>query len=108
MDKQILTNKEHITNYVVEHFQNLFKNASILEDFSLVENMIPILVNEKPSTLLTMLPTMDETHSAMFNLKNELEEWNFLGPYKIEPYFLDILTYHQGGCLPSNPIILQR
>lgn len=37
VDNQVVTDKEHITNHVVEHFHNLFNNVSVLQNFSLVE-----------------------------------------------------------------------
>lgn len=45
MDNHAVTYMQQIATHVVEHFQHLFNNASILQYFSLMEELIPNLIN---------------------------------------------------------------
>lgn len=53
-------------------YQNLFiANVSFLQDFSLVENFIPKLVDDDMNAFLTLLPSLDEIKVAVFSLNND-------------------------------------
>lgn len=45
VDNQMVTDNEQISSHVMEHFQHLFNNGSILMDFILVDEVFPNLVN---------------------------------------------------------------
>ncbi|XP_058783502.1 uncharacterized protein LOC131658194 [Vicia villosa] len=60
-----------IAENAVNHFKDLFDNVSVLQDNSLVEDVILKLVSDQTNFLLTMLPTELEVHSAIFNLNKD-------------------------------------
>lgn len=48
-----------------------FNNSTILQDFTLVDEVIPKLVGDHTNAILTLLPTMEETHNAGFCMKKD-------------------------------------
>jgi len=50
---------------------SLFCFSSILQDNSLIEETIPNLVTDNINSMLTMLPSMEEIHNAVFNMNKE-------------------------------------
>lgn len=68
---QILTEPELINNHITNHFTNLFCVSSVLQDTNLVDEVIPALVTEPVNNMLTLIPSMEETYNAVFNLNKE-------------------------------------
>lgn len=68
---------------MVKKFHSLLNNASILQDFSLVDKVIPCLVFEHANTFLTSLPKIVETKNFLFSLKKD----NASDPYGFSPFF---------------------
>jgi len=56
--ENLITERQDISDHVVSYFKNLFCTNPILQDQSLVEEVIPNLVGENVNVMLTMLPTM--------------------------------------------------
>lgn len=67
----------------MNHFRALFDNVYVFQDNYLVEDVIPKLVTEQTNNLLTMLPTEQEIHSAISNLRRESDA----GPDGFGPIF---------------------
>jgi len=69
--EQLLSDPEQIKTHITNHFMNLFCFSSVLQDDSLVDEVIPNLVTDPINTMLTMLPSLDEIHNAVFSLNKE-------------------------------------
>lgn len=119
VENQVAPDKEQISNHVVEHFQNHFLNhSSILQEFSLVEEVIPNLVNDQTNDVLTILYTMEETYNVVFNMeKDSASGPNGFGIYfyhtychiiKEDVYQANLPAFKDGWILPnynSNPCV---
>jgi hypothetical protein len=56
---------------VVNYYKNLFCINPLLQDHSLVEEVIPKLVEDNTNHMLTMPPTHEEIKAAVFNLNKD-------------------------------------
>lgn len=65
----VIKSHEQITYHVVNHLKNLFDNIYILQDNSLVEDVIPKLVTDQTNNMLIMVPI--ETNYVMYRLTIE-------------------------------------
>ena len=70
-DEEIVTDPNIISNHIVNYYSNLFSTNSFLQDDSLVEEVIPSLIDENTNNLLTMIPTEDEIKSTVFGKNGE-------------------------------------
>jgi len=66
----LIDDPEQISTHVTTHFQNLFSTNSVLQVDGLVEEVIPNSISDASNNLLTMLPTHEEIHNAVFSLNN--------------------------------------
>lgn len=56
----------------MNYFQNILSfNSYILPDLSIVEEIIPSLVNDRMDTFLKILPSFDEISTIVFFLNND-------------------------------------
>ena len=69
--EQMLTEPEQIKNHITNHFMNIFCSSSVLQVNNLVEEVIPNLVTEPINNMLTLIPSLEETYNAVFNLNKE-------------------------------------
>lgn len=52
----VIKSQEQITYHVVNHLKILFDNVYVLQDNSLVEDVIPKLVTDQTNNMLIMMP----------------------------------------------------
>jgi len=71
VDDTLITDQEQIAEHVISHFTNLFSNENVVNDNGIIEEVIPPLVTENINRLLTMLPSCDEIHNAMFAMNKD-------------------------------------
>jgi len=69
--EQLITKPEQIKHNFTNHFMNLFCFSYVLQDNSLIEDEIPNLVTDSINNMLTVLPSMEEIHNAIFNMNKE-------------------------------------
>jgi hypothetical protein len=67
----LLTDPTLIANHVVNFYNNLFATNHLLQDFSLVDEVIPELINDNVNALLTMIPNSEEIKSVVFGLNSD-------------------------------------
>jgi len=67
----IITDLELIASHTTNYFKNIFCASSFLLVNSLVEDCIPKLVNDYSNNILTMTPTDEEIHNAIFSLNGD-------------------------------------
>jgi len=70
-DEEIITDPNIISNHIVNYYNNLFSTNPFLQDDSLVEEVIPSLIDENTNNLLSMIPTEDEIKSVVFGMNGE-------------------------------------
>ncbi|PNX83757.1 ribonuclease H, partial [Trifolium pratense] len=70
-NNEIISDPTLLADHVVSYYKNVFCTNSFLQDQSLVEEVIPNLINEEVNTLLTMLPSFDEIKNAVFSLNKD-------------------------------------
>lgn len=63
------------------NYKQLFNNASILQNNSLLEEVSPHLMTDQANSLLTTLPSIEEIYNATFSLKKD----SVVGPYGFDP-----------------------
>jgi len=66
-----LSDQNLIANHAVNYFKSLFCTNIVLQDSLLVDEVIPNIVTDNTNQMLTMLPTSDEIHKAVFSLNKE-------------------------------------
>lgn len=80
-----------IANHALNFYKSLFCTNIVLQDSLLMEEVIPNLVSDNTNQMLTMLPTSQEIHRAVFALNKDspLARWvwscllsNFVGYHK--------------------------
>ena len=69
--ENLITERQDISDHVVSYFKNLFCTNPILQDQSLVEEVIPNLVGENVNVMLTMVPNHDEIKNTVFSMNKE-------------------------------------
>ncbi|XP_058783572.1 uncharacterized protein LOC131658278 [Vicia villosa] len=69
IDNDVITNQNTLENHIVSHFTQLFNKNFVPQDNDLISTVIPSLVSEQANMLLTMIPSADEIHQAVQNLK---------------------------------------
>ncbi|XP_058754283.1 uncharacterized protein LOC131627441 [Vicia villosa] len=70
--EEIFSESSQISSHVVEYYKSLFSNhVSLLQDFALVENSIPCMVNDEMNNMLTLLPSLEEIKAAVFSLNHD-------------------------------------
>ena len=74
--ENIITDQNLIANHAVNFYKYLFCTNIVLQDQLLVEEVIPSLVTDNTNQMLTMVPSSDEIHSAVFSLNKD----SALGP----------------------------
>lgn len=67
VENHVVTNNDQIVRHVVGYYKNLCNDYSIFQDFNLVDEVIPNLINDQTNALLTILPSMEEIDMAIFN-----------------------------------------
>jgi len=69
---QVITDPEQISEHISNHFKQLFStNFSVLQDCTLVEEVIPTLVDDQTNNLLTLITSKAEIKNAVFSLNGE-------------------------------------
>lgn len=69
--ENIITDQNLIANHAVNFYKSLFCTNIVLHDQLLVEEVIPQLVIDNTNQMLTMVPSLDEIHSAAFSLNKD-------------------------------------
>jgi len=59
-DEEIITDPQRISNHIVNYYEKKFASNFVLQDTSLVEEVIPSLIDESTNRLLTMVPSNQE------------------------------------------------
>ncbi|KAK2424264.1 hypothetical protein QL285_034644 [Trifolium repens] len=67
----VLTEKDQISEHIVNYYKNLFCTNSVLQDSLLADEVIPNLVTDDVNSLLTVLPSHDEIKAAVFSLNKD-------------------------------------
>lgn len=67
----ILNDPNEVSAHAVNHFSNLFASNSNTIHNDMVQDVIPNLITDRINNMLTLLPTMDEVHNAIFSLNND-------------------------------------
>jgi hypothetical protein len=68
---ETLTDHNLIANHAVAYFKSLFCTNIVLQDSLLVEEVIPNIITDNTNQMLTMLPTIEEIHRAVFSLNKD-------------------------------------
>lgn len=72
VDETVISDPEQIANHITDHYHNLFTtNMVFLQDSSLVDDVIPNLIDDQANNLLTMLPSEEEIKAALFDMNND-------------------------------------
>jgi len=71
INDSLITDQDQIANHVVSHFTNLFSNENVVHDDGIIDEIIPSLVTENTNKLLTLLPSIDEIHNAVFSMNKD-------------------------------------
>jgi len=72
VDDEIVTEPYRISDHIVNYYKNLFFSSNyFLQDNFLVEEAIPMLIDETTNNILTMLPTMEEVKYVVFSLNSD-------------------------------------
>ncbi|XP_058770393.1 uncharacterized protein LOC131644024 [Vicia villosa] len=72
VDGYLITDRDRIAEHVVSYYTNLFNNnLSVLQDNSLIDEVIPHLLNQENNTELTKLPSMEEVYNAVMSLDKD-------------------------------------
>lgn len=87
INDSVITDKLILEAHVEEHFKSLFKNKVILQDISLVQNLIPKMVYDNMILLLTRMPFAAEIHSVVKSLNSDSPP----GPDGLGLYFSNII-----------------
>jgi len=67
----MLQEPEHIAEHITNHFKNILWSSYVFQVSNLVEETIPILVNQQTNNMWTIAPTAFEIHDAVFALNKE-------------------------------------
>jgi len=68
---ELITEQPLIAEHIVSYYKCLFSTNTVLKDNSLVEEVIPDLIDESINTLLTNIPNADEIKHAVFDMKKD-------------------------------------
>lgn len=90
MDR-VISDHHEIAACTVNYFQNLFSsNSNFVQDFSLVDDTISLVVEDNMNGMLTRLPSMEEISAGVFSLnKDNVPQSDGLGRF-----FSNILGYY--------------
>jgi len=109
---EIISEPQRISEHIVSYYKNLFFSTNLfLQDQSLVEEVIPELIDETSNNLMTMIPSEDEVKNAVFNLNQKgAPGLDGFGACFFQTYweivkkdvYAAVLQFFQSGWLPSN------
>lgn len=71
IEEDIITDPQIISNHIVNYYQTLFSTNFVLQEHSLVDEVIPHLIDDHTNTLLTMMPSPAEIKHAVFELNSD-------------------------------------
>ncbi|XP_058783905.1 uncharacterized protein LOC131658652 [Vicia villosa] len=71
IDGKLITDRDQIAGHAVSQFSNIFNNNTVLQDFSLVDEVIPHLVTAENNMELTRLPLLEEVYKTVMSLDKE-------------------------------------
>ncbi|PNY03176.1 ribonuclease H [Trifolium pratense] len=72
VDEKLITDPQQIADHVVNYYQNLFcANTNLMQDETLIEGVIPNIIDDSVNAMLTMIPTPSEIKNAVFDLNKE-------------------------------------
>ncbi|XP_058761813.1 uncharacterized protein LOC131635226 [Vicia villosa] len=71
VDGNLITDRGQIAKHVVSFYTNLFNKFFVLQDTSLIGEVIPHLMIEEYNSALTKLPVLEEVYEAVMSLDNE-------------------------------------
>jgi len=66
-----VTEPSQIDEHIVSYYNCLFSSNIVFQDFSLVEEVLPSLIDDSTNTLLTILPSKDEIKNVVFGLNGD-------------------------------------
>lgn len=66
-----ITESSQISDHIVNYFKNLFSANLLLQDQSLIDEVIPSLIDEPVNNMLTMMPSFLEIRNAVFDLNKD-------------------------------------
>jgi len=64
----MLTDPKDISEHIVNHFSSIFNNTTNTIDNGLVNEVIPSLITDRINNMLTLVPSNEEIHQAIFSL----------------------------------------
>jgi ribonuclease HI len=68
----ILSDPQHIADHIVQYYKSLFcTNLDVLQDQSIVDDVIPKVIDDRLNSILTMLPSPEEIKNAVFDLNKD-------------------------------------
>jgi len=67
----VLTDPEDISEHIVNHFSSIFNNTPNTIDNGLVNEVIPSLITDRINNMLTLIPSYEEIHQAVFSLNKD-------------------------------------
>src|SRR4051812_48873973 len=67
----LITKRGQIADLVISYYTSLFKMFSVLQDESLIEEVIPPLMTDEYNMALTKLPTVEDVYIAVMILDKE-------------------------------------
>ena len=69
--EQLISDPQLIAAHITNHFKTIFCTSSVLQDNRLVEETIPCLITESINNMLTLTPSKEEIHNAVFALNKD-------------------------------------
>ena len=69
--ENLISDPHLISEHIVDYFKNLYCTNNFLQEQSLVEEVIPKIIDDNTNNLLTMLPTHAEIKVVVFNLNKD-------------------------------------
>ncbi|KAK2426743.1 hypothetical protein QL285_025379 [Trifolium repens] len=67
----ILTDYNQISDHIINYYKNLFCSNLVLQDSTLIDDVIPSLVTTDVNAILTLLPSHEEIKAAVFALNTD-------------------------------------
>ncbi|XP_058776557.1 uncharacterized protein LOC131650867 [Vicia villosa] len=109
--EDLITDNAILENHIKSHFVNLFNSRVVLQDNGMIQGIIPSMVDAKTNDLLTLTPSAEEIHNAIFSLNADSAPGpDGFGAYFFQKYWdvikLDVInavcSFFLQSWIPSN------
>ncbi|XP_058756625.1 uncharacterized protein LOC131629842 [Vicia villosa] len=109
--EDLITDNDILENHIESHFANLFNSRVVLQDNGMIQGIIPSMVDAKTNDLLTLTPSAEEIHNAIFSLNADSAPGpDGFGAYFFQKYWdvikLDVInvvcSFFLQSWIPSN------